>query len=178
MIITVISVSEEFTKNGDAYKKVTCATEDGRETTKSIFNQLEGKWPLLVEGKALEFKMEKKGQFWNVVDITPVGDSLPPPKSDKAVLPEHQKEIDRAQESPPPAPQAVGMITKEIGDMVRTKYLKPLFGDEAYIELIKWYRGQVLAITRVPFDGAKLPTFGKPKTQEPEPFTEPEDIPF
>ena len=159
MIITVISVSEEFTKNGDAYKKVTCATEDGRETTKSIFNQLENKWPLLVEGKALEFKMEKKGQFWNVVDITDVGDSLPAPKSDKAVLPEHQKEIDKAQEPPPPAPQAVGMITKEIGDMIRAKMLTVIFGKKIATALTVWYRSQTLGITRIEFDGKDLPTF-------------------
>ncbi len=57
------------------------------------------------------------------------------------------------------APQAIGMCTKEIGDMIRAKYLNTIFGDEAQKELIKWYRSQVLGITRIPYDGSKLPTF-------------------
>ena len=148
MIITVISVSEEFTKNGDAYKKVTCATEDGRETTKSIFNQLEAKWPLLVEGKALEFKMEKKGQFWNVVDITAVGDSLPPPKSDKTVLPEHQKEIDKAQEPPKKErnPQEVGLAYKILSELYVHGFIdedKP-DGKELVMRLKMWLKDVLL----------------------------------
>ena len=182
-IIGIIATVEDDAYQGKAHKKVTLVDGQVLKVKYGREGALKAKWGLLEVGKAIKFTMMDytkpdgvKIPF--VFDIATVDSQLAPPQSDQKVLPEHQKEIDRAQESPPPAPQAVGMITKEIGDMVRTKYLKPLFGDEAYIELIKWYRGQVLAITRVPFDGAKLPTFGKPKTQEPEPFTEPEDIPF
>jgi len=63
-------------------------------------------------------------------------------------------------EKPPkpeiPGPQ-IGMTVKEIGDMIRAKYLIPIFGNEAGTELIKWYRGQVLATTRIVYDGSKLP---------------------
>ena len=62
-----------------------------------------------------------------------------------------------------PAPQAVGMITKEIGDMIRAKYLVSIFGGEISKELIKWYRSQTLGITKIPFDGAKLPQFKEKK---------------
>ena len=60
---------------------------------------------------------------------------------------------------PEPAPQAIGMTTKEIGDMIRAKYLVPIFGNEIANELIKWYQSQILGTTRVPFDSSKLPQF-------------------
>ena len=56
---------------------------------------------------------------------------------------------------------ARGMCVKELGDMIRAKYLVPLFGQEVSGELIAWYRSEVLGITRVPFDEAKLPNFKK-----------------
>ena len=65
----------------------------------------------------------------------------------------------------PPNPQALGMVTKEIGDMIRSKYIKTIFGDEASANLITWYRSQVLGITRIVHDGAKLPKF----TESPKP---------
>lgn len=79
------------------------------------------------------------------------GELSPPAEPAKVETPDNTK--------PQPAPQAVGMCTKELGDMIRAKYLKPIFGDEAYIELIKWYRSQILGITRINFDGSKLPQF-------------------
>ena len=93
MIITLTKVSQEFAKNGSEYRKVTGATGDGRETTKSIFNQLEDKWPLLVEGATLEFSMEKKGQYWNVTDIKPISEVLnkEPAKLETAELDDETK---------------------------------------------------------------------------------------
>ena len=96
------------------------------------------------------------------------GDPVPKEVAKKSPAPEPK---------PEPAPQAVGMITKEIGDMIRSKYLKPLFGDEIYGELINWYRAQTLGITRVPFDSAKLPQFGVAKRASSE-VEEPDDVPF
>ena len=60
---------------------------------------------------------------------------------------------------PPPAPQAVGMMTKEIGDMIRTKMLAVIYGAKIANELTKWYRGQTLGITRIAYDGKDLPSF-------------------
>ena len=72
MIITITDVHQEFTKNGDEYRKVTGVTADGKETTKSIFNQLKDDWVLLVENATLEFTMVQNGQFWNVTAIKEV----------------------------------------------------------------------------------------------------------
>ena len=60
---------------------------------------------------------------------------------------------------PPPNPQAVGMMTKEIGDMIRAHELVKVFGDKIAIELVKWYRSQALGISRVDFDGKDLPEY-------------------
>ena len=78
--------------------------------------------------------------------------------------PPQQEQVDKAlgearTQLSPPAPQAVGMITKEIGDMIRAKYLTAIFGDETQKELLKWYRSQTLSITRISFDESKLPKF-------------------
>ena len=84
-------------------------------------------------------------------------------KVDETKITEQQVKPQSRETASEPAPQAVGMCTKEMGDMIRAKYLKPLFGDEAYLELIKWYRGQILSITRIPYDGTKLPKFDTKK---------------
>ncbi len=69
MIITIQTIDREFTKTGKEYLKVTGITGDGKQTTKSIFDNLKEKWELLVENATLEFVMQKVGQFWNVTDI-------------------------------------------------------------------------------------------------------------
>jgi len=71
MIITITDVESAFTKNGDEFKKVKGVTDKGQETTKSIFNNLQNKWGLLEENATIDLKLEKKGQFWNVVDVLP-----------------------------------------------------------------------------------------------------------
>ena len=68
MIVRIAEVAQDFTKNGAEYKKVKCIS-NGKEVTKSVFDNLSDKWALLKEGVDLEFVMEKKGQFWNVIDI-------------------------------------------------------------------------------------------------------------
>ena len=55
------------------------------------------------------------------------------------------------------APQAVGMITKEIGDQIRADILIKLFGAKIAANLIAWYRTQVLGITQISYDGDDLP---------------------
>ena len=160
MILTITSVSQEFTKNGAEYQKVTGTTASGGETTKSVFDNLKMAWPLLKEGATLEFKMVQKGQFWNVINIKPANE--PWPEDTDAVEPKEvakpKVEVSKGNEAPP-NPQAVGMITKEIGDMIRAERLNGLFGHDTAVELIKWYRSQTLGITRVPYDGKTLPKF-------------------
>ena len=71
MIITITEVTQEFAKNGKEYLKVKGTTPDGKETTKSIFDNLKEAWPLMEVGAVLDFTMEKKGQYWNVVTVKP-----------------------------------------------------------------------------------------------------------
>ena len=59
----------------------------------------------------------------------------------------------------PPAPQAVGMMTKELGDMIRSGSLVKVFGAKIAVELVSWYRSQVFGITRINYDGKDLPAF-------------------
>ena len=106
MIITIQEIHQEFTKNGDEYIKIKGTTGDGKETTKSIFNNLKDKWHLLKQNATLDFKMEKKGQFWNVVDISAITDKLPPPQEPK-ILPEHKAEIEKAKSTVEPNAVAV-----------------------------------------------------------------------
>lgn len=73
MIITVTELTQEFTKSGAEYVKVKGTTPDGQESTKSIFSNLKDSWTLLEVGATLDFSMEKKGDFWNVVAIKSVG---------------------------------------------------------------------------------------------------------
>ena len=160
MKLTLTKVSQEFTKNGAECRKITGTDADGKETTKFIFDNLKFAWGLLVEGKEIELKLVQKGQFWNVINMKPANE--PWPEQTDAVKPEEvvppRVEINKGSEAPP-NPQAVGMITKEIGDMIRAERLNGLFGHDTAVELIKWYRSQTLGITRVPYDGAKLPKF-------------------
>ena len=72
MILVIQSVSQEFTKNGAEYRKITGVTDKGQQTTKSVFNNLEAKWEMLEENATVELKLEQKGQFWNVTDVLPV----------------------------------------------------------------------------------------------------------
>ena len=76
MLVTITRVTQDFTKSGAEYLKVKGVTGDGKETTKSVFDNLKDKWPLLKEHATLDFKMEKKGQFWNVTNITPAGEVI------------------------------------------------------------------------------------------------------
>lgn len=162
-IIGVITSVEDDSYDGKDFKKVTLGTGQVLKVKYGREGALKKKWGLLQEDVAIKFIMRDyttpdgtNKPF--VADIETVGGALPPAQSQEQVLPEHQEVIEKAKaQATPPAPQAVGMITKEIGDMIRAKYLKAIFGDEAQTELIKWYRGQTLGITRINYDGAKLP---------------------
>ena len=121
MIITLTKVEQSFTKDGAESRKVTGVTGDGRETTKLVYDRLANKWPLLQENATLDFKMVKKGTFWNIADINP----LEPPEAEPhdKILPEHQKVIEEARaevsgKHPAPPGQQVGMWWKELGTRI------------------------------------------------------------
>ena len=103
-IIATVEDDKDF--NQKDYKKVTLV--DGKELKVKYGRggALKAKWGLLQEGVAMKFTMtdftKQDGvKIPFVSDIATVEGELKPPQSDKAVLPEHQKEIDKAQEPPP-----------------------------------------------------------------------------
>lgn len=121
MILTITEVTQEFTKNGAEYRKVTGTTEEG-ETTKSVFDNLKFLWPLLVEGKEIELKLVKKGQFWNVINLKPADE--PWPEETGMVKPgEVAKPVAHAEKATEPATKRVsgeemGMWWKELGKRI------------------------------------------------------------
>ncbi len=152
-IVGVVTSVEDDSYNGKDFKKVTLGTGQVLNVKQGRDGVLKAKWGLLQEGTGIRFIMTDftkpdgvKIPF--VSDIETVEGALPAPVEPNKGYPEVK-----------PAPQAVGMIAKEIGDMIRAKYLVTIFGDEAARELIKWYRSQTLGITGIPFDGAKLPQY-------------------
>ena len=157
LIGVVISI-EDDSYNGKDFKKVTLGTGEVLKVKQGREGALKAKWGLLQEGVAVRFIMTDftkpdgvKIPF--VSDIETVEGALPSPVAPKQPT-GYEGEV-----TIKPAPQAVGMITKEIGDMIRAKYLVTIFGNEIAKELIKWYRSQTLWITGIPFDEAKLPNY-------------------
>lgn len=124
---------------------------------------LKAKWPLLDEnvGKAIQLSVGYYNNVPFVKDFEVVGDMLPTEKGKETILPEHKQVIQEATKTTP-APQAVGMITKEIGDHIRKATLTPIFGKVIAIKLTEWYRSQVLGITRISCDSKDLPVYKAP----------------
>lgn len=159
-IIVVDHTEQKTAKNGTAYLEV--VDKEGKK--QSVFDQ--GLWQVFQDGRAIKLGLEKEGTFWNLKMATRVEDELPPPVTPKMPA-DAPKPTAYAEKAPTPATQVsgqeVGMTMKEVRELYRDKMLAPLFGQEVAFELIKWYRGRILGTTRVPFDGAKLPTL---KTKE------------
>lgn len=175
-IVGVITSVEDDDYQGKAFKKVTLGTGEVLKVKYGREGALKAKWPLLQEGVAIKFTMKDFTTAENVKipfvhDIETVERELPPPVKPKTVpIPPPSG----APRPPPgthkaePAPQVVGMLTKEIGDMIRAEKLSVVFGSIIANKLTEWYRSQALGISRVSWDGKDLPL-----TE-----LEPEDIPF
>jgi len=96
MLITVNKTEQAFTQNGAEYLKVHGVDPEGKEVTKSIFDSLKAAWPILEKGlgQTFEFKMVKKGQFWNVQNVIPYQPNQQPqtsPVQDSSLVKEAQK---------------------------------------------------------------------------------------
>ena len=166
--IIVIGTIEDDEFDHKPFKKVTDIDGGVWKIKQGRGGKLKEKWPLLEEGSAIklifgEFTNASGVKFPFVEDFELVKDGLPPsttPMPPVAV-------VNDTTPKTPPAPQAVGMTTKEIGDMIRkgaeaggvTAILSTIFGKETALELVRWYRSQILGTTRILFDGAKLPQF-------------------
>ncbi len=66
-----------------------------------------------------------------------------------AQLPKPQSEPVQSKSTPiVPSGQEVGMTTKEIGDMIRSKMLSVVFGEDA-IKLTEWYKKRIKTTTGI-----------------------------
>jgi len=133
VIVTIQTISQEFTKTGAEYQKVTGITGDGRPTTKSVFDNLKDKWELLKENATLDFTMVQKGQFWNVTDIKPIELSSP---TEPGMLEEHERKRFVS-------PEERGMWWKEVGENFRAGLFKKDEGNGAL--LWRTYIAQMLS---------------------------------
>ena len=175
-IVGVVTGIKDDSYDGKDFKVVTLGTGQVLKVKHGRDDFLKNKWGLLQVGAGIKFIMKDfttkdQVKIPFVSDIETVASALPDSGGAATILPEHQAEIDKAlnepKELPPPAPQAVGMITNNLTTLMlegmkqgsTSTFLKPLFGIEASIELAKWYRSQVLGITRIKFEGKDLPDF-------------------
>jgi len=158
----VITIVESSIKSGAKGNYLLVTDHEGVKF--SCFQEHKGLWGSLYVNAVVTVSYEEVGKYKNIMGVLPMGEQIQ--VNEAEITKQQVKPISQPKETiQAPAPQAVGMCTKEIGDMIRSKYLKPLFGEAAYFELIKWYRGQVLSITRIPYDGSKLPNFETKKEE-------------
>ncbi len=149
----IIDRVEDDDYQGKDFKRVTDKAGKTFNVKYGIGGCLRDKWHLLVPGNAIEITWGKYNGKPFVQDFIVVGEA-----SEVVKLGPKTAESPPLQEGePPPAPQAVGMLTKEIGDMIRAKMLTTLFGATIKSELVKWYRSQVFGISRITYDGKDLP---------------------
>ena len=167
-IIGVVTSVEDDDYQGKSFKKVTLGTGEVLKVKYGREGALKAKWGLLQEGVAIHFMMKdfmKQGVAYPFVedievdDLATVASELPPAVEVKTVEVPLTELPPKPTPQPPPAPQAVGMMTKEIGDMIRAHELVNVFGNKIAVELVKWYRSQALGISRVDFDGKDLPEY-------------------
>jgi len=173
-IIMVVDYIEDIEYNGKVTGK-RCTGKDGNQVNVKggkKGSKLYERWDELQVGTAYKFIMAdytnpKKEVFPYVADfVTIEGELSPAVKPD--MRPEDKKIVAQAvrEGTPPPNPQAVGMMTKNIADMIIASVqkhgniagvLKTIFWNDAAIELVRWYRNQALGTTQIPFDGTDLP---------------------
>lgn len=142
-VITIKSTNQKMAKNNNPYLEVV-AQDDAKY---SIFDQ--ALWNLFAPNLSVKLSLEKKGNFWNVMGAESVKDAL----EAREAIKEQGDEVAQA------PGEAIGMITKEIGDHIRAGTLSTIFGSKIANSLLVWYRGQTLGITRIDFDGKDLPKF-------------------
>lgn len=142
-IIVVQSTEQKAIAKGDNAGNMYLAVTDKDGKKFNIFNT--AFFGLFQDGFAVKLIGEQSGQYFNVSGVEPVKDA---------------EVIQKVKEAPVEiAPQAIGMMTKEIGDHIRAGTLTSVFGKKIGVELVKWYRGQALGISQVPFDGKDLPEY-------------------
>jgi hypothetical protein len=113
----------------------------------NIFN---GDWlPILEEAQenklAVHYKKEKKGAYYNIIELELVRDALPPETTPRQPEP-HPEE--------PPiekyAPQEIGMWYKELGECIRSGLLERDFPN-SHVKIKSHYYKKMSDITGIPF---------------------------
>lgn len=141
-IISVVSSELTISKGGKQYLSVV-------DQDKVRFSCWDEKfWNSLGKNASAKIEFEQKGIFKNIVAVEPMKEAI------GKIPPQPEEE---------PAPQAIGMCWKEIGQLILADKLGFLFGTENAKEITRQYRGYLLSTLELPFDGAKLPQWDKPK---------------
>ena len=172
--VVIIDRVEDDDYQGKAFKKVTDKTGKTFNVKYGREGALKAKWPLLVPGTAIEITWGEYNGKPFVQDFAVVAEAskvakLEPRKPAELGREEYPDGVNdgrtplnddlKSAETPPPNPQAVGMMTKELGDMIRSSSLVKVFGVKIAVELVSWYRSQTFGITRINYDGKDLPVF-------------------
>ncbi len=121
---------------------------------------------VIISGAAVQLNFSTyKGREY-VYSAELVKDGLPAPtipETGKTVAQIKAEEIHKETVIPG---QQIGMTVKAILDLIVAGKLAFVFGDEIAAKLAEWVRGQILATTRVTYDGSQLPTLYKKDRKE------------
>jgi hypothetical protein len=153
---TVSALTKAKTTKGTTFLKIAVKDEDAKESKFNIFDSalMKTMEQAFNEGKWINYSIGKKegSDYWNIVNANFVADDLekkPAPQPEPPVkAPVASKEASCASV----APQAVGMSTKEVGDMIRSGKLSVIFGQPTAEKLVEWYKKEILKNTGIKED--------------------------
>lgn len=100
---------------------------------------------------AIKVTLVKSGNYWNIGSATLMKDEIPI-KEESVVA----KAEPKAEPKEKPAPQAVGMFYKEVGDHLRQNTLKPIFGADVARRIGKAYKRALLDTLSIPYSEGEL----------------------
>ena len=155
--ITIDKV-EDGEYSGKPFKLVTAKDGEQYKFKTGRGECIRNKWHLLEPDKALKLTWDRYKGYDFIADFELVEDVF---------LAEAVAKTQEAK-AKEPDPQAIGLCWKEIGELYRSRMLSGLIGKENTVEAMKAYRIYLLSTLKIPFDGAKLPTF-EVKKDETEP---------
>ncbi len=97
----------------------------------------------IVEGRAVELGYAEYMNKEYIADCKLVETQLPPPEKPKKIESSIPKTEHKPEAKHEIAPQAIGMTTKEVGDLIRAKMLTEVFKETAP-KANAWYKSQML----------------------------------
>ena len=174
--VTITQIEQIPNNRGDGtYPKFHYTSANGKENTKAIFNKEIaaimtnahiGKLPCLISLDKTDDKGESS-QYWNIKSAEVVIGTMNEDSKTTGTPATAPQTAEKTVAPPKPANPtgynsdgaARGMSVKEIGDMIRSDDLIGIFGAEIAKELVRWYRRELLGITRIEHDSKDLPNF-------------------